>query len=723
MDTSTTNTTLHVEGMDCASCALGITKNLEKKGAENVFVDYATGEATFLLKDKNKLPLLIQSIHSIGYTVVDSKFREAQEGKLSPVEKRFYFTLPFTIILFFGHMLLSHSFILNQPLAQLFLCLPVFIIGIMQFGKSAWGSVKTGVPNMDVLIFIGSSSAFIYSIIGMIMYFGTHQVHNYLFFETTATIITLVLLGNVFEHRSVKQTTTAIRELSAIQVTTANIVGLQMGKEVISEIEYKDIMVGAILQVNTGDKIAVDGEIISGDATIDESMITGESIPVEKTITHKVIGGTIVVNGNVRMRAEKVGNETVLAKIIELVKKAQQNKPDIQKLGDRISAIFVPVVLGISILTFITNYFFVHFESGYPLRESIMRAIAVMVISCPCAMGLATPTAVMVGIGRAARKGILIKGGNTLEQFANIKNIVFDKTGTLTTGNFKIKNITTYDGKTQEEVIEILFQLEQHSSHPIAKSIVASLALSPHENGGSNPLLLKEIKEEKGLGVSGTDKDDNEYKIGSYKIATHLTKSNMHSVYMVRNNVLIATVDLEDEIKTNAKQLIGNLHKSGVTTFMLSGDNKIKCEALAEKLGIDAVYSEQLPAQKLALIDKLVKENSTAMVGDGVNDAPALARATVGISLSNATQVAIQSAQIILLKSNDLNILTDAHLISKHTLITIKQNLFWAFFYNVVAIPVAAMGFLSPALGALAMAASDVIVIGNSIRLKTKRLR
>ena len=711
-----TNITLQVEGMDCSSCAMGITKNLQKKGLENVYVDFATGEATFLLKDKSKLQSIIDGINSIGYKVVDSKYREEQEGKRSTIEKRFYFTLPFTLILFCAHMLLPHDFILNNPYIQLIICLPVFIIGVMQFGKSALGSLKTGVPNMDVLIFIGSAAAFIYSIIGMIMYTDIHTIHNYLFFETAASIITLVLLGNVIEHRSVKQTTTAIRELSAMQVTKAKIVSLQMGKEVLTEIEYKDIFAGALLQINTGDKIAVDGEIISGEVLIDESMITGESIPVEKTAGQKVIGGTIVLNGSLRMRAETVGNETVLAKIIELVKKAQQNKPNIQKLGDKIAAIFVPVVICISILTFCINYFFIDFHGADAVKESIMRAIAVLVISCPCAMGLATPTAVMVGIGRAAKKGILIKGGSTLEEFAKIKNIVFDKTGTITTGNFKIKNITVYNNASENEVKELVFQLEQHSSHPIAKSIVSELkniALTQ---------TFKNIKEEKGLGITAEDELGNAIQIGSYKVAAHLTASNMHTIYVVKNDKLIATLDLEDEIKTNAKQLIEDLHKSGITSILLSGDNKIKCETLAGKLGIDKVYSEQLPLQKMELIDKLVKENPTAMVGDGVNDSPSLAKATVGISLSNATQVAIQSAQIILLNSNDLLILREAQLISKHTLITIKQNLFWAFIYNIIAIPIAAMGLLSPAFGALAMALSDVIVVGNSIRLKTKKL-
>ncbi|MDO9188020.1 MAG: cation-translocating P-type ATPase [Bacteroidia bacterium] len=717
MAENSTNITLQVEGMDCTACALGITKTLQKKGLENVFVDFSTGEASFLLDDKSKLPLIIKSIDDLGYKVVDSKYREENEGKMSTIEKRFYFTLPFTIILFFGHMLLPHDFILNHPFIQLAMCLPVFVTGIIQFGKSAWGSLKTGVPNMDVLIFIGSTSAFIYSIIGIWMHYGTHEVHNYLFFETAATIITLVLLGNVFEHRSVRQTTTAIRELSAIQVTKAKMISLQMGKEVITEVDYKNIHVGALLQVNSGDKIPVDGEIISGDASIDESMITGESLPVEKALAHKVIGGTIVVSGNIRMRAEKVGDETLLAKIIELVKKAQQAKPNIQKLGDKISAIFVPIVLGISILTFCVNYFFVDFGISIdPLQESIMRSIAVLVISCPCAMGLATPTAVMVGIGRAAKKGILIKGGSTLEEFAKIKNIVFDKTGTLTTGDFKIKKIESFDGVSETEVKEILFVLEQHSSHPIAKSIITELS------GTTGTKKFINIKEEKGLGITASDEQNNTYQVGSYKIAAQISSNDTHNIYVLKNNLLIATIDIEDAIKLNARETITELQGQGITTIMLSGDNRKKCEDLAKKINIAKVFSEQSPSQKLEVIEQLTKSAPTAMVGDGINDAPALAKATVGISLSNATQVAIQTAQIILLKNNDLAMLTQAHLISKHTLITIKQNLFWAFFYNIVAIPVAAMGLLSPTVGALTMAFSDVIVIGNSIRLKTKKL-
>jgi Cu+-exporting ATPase len=490
------------------------------------------------------------------------------------------------------------------------------------------------------------------------------------------------------------------------------LVSLQLGKEVITEINYKDIHVGAILQVNTGDKVPVDGEIISGDATIDESMLTGESIPVEKAAGHKVIGGTILTNGNIRMRAESVGDETMLSKIIELVKKAQQTKPNIQKLGDKISAIFVPVVLGIALLTFLLSYYVFDIAS----KTALMNSIAVLVISCPCAMGLATPTAVMVGIGRAAKKGILIKGGSTLEEFAKIKNIVFDKTGTLTTGEFKIGAINILGNTNEAEIKEVLFHLEQHSSHPIAKSLVKEL-----KDSVANRKFI-DIKEEKGLGISAKDEHNNTYQVGSYKIASGQTLSDMHNVYVLKNEVLIATVDLVDTLKENVQSAIVDMQQQGIEPVLLSGDSRKKCEELAKSLGIKVVYSEQLPSQKLEIIEQLTKVHSTAMVGDGVNDAPALAKASVGISISNATQVAIQSAQIVLLKSNDLSQLNEAYLISKHTLITIKQNLFWAFFYNIVAIPIAAMGFLNPMVGALAMAFSDVIVIGNSIRLKNKKL-
>ncbi|MBA3901825.1 MAG: cadmium-translocating P-type ATPase, partial [Bacteroidetes bacterium] len=484
------------------------------------------------------------------------------------------------------------------------------------------------------------------------------------------------------------------------------------GHEHINEINAAEINKGDILQVNTGDKIPVDGKIVSGTVLIDESMITGESIPVEKSTGDEVIGGTIITSGNIRMNAEKVGSETVLAKIIEMVRNAQQKRPAIQKLGDKISAIFVPVVVGISAITFIIWYLII----GVPLATAIMTSIAVLVISCPCAMGLATPTAVMVGIGRAAKNGILIKGGNTLQELSNIKTVVFDKTGTLTTGNFKIKNIHTYNGAGETEVKNLLYSIEQHSSHPIAKSIVSELKQK------ATLLNLPDVSEIKGMGLKASDDEGNQYFLGGALAVRHLVENAAFNIYLVKNDKLIAAVDVEDEIKPSAKEVINNLKNKGIHTVLLSGDKKEKCEALASLLNIDTVHSEQLPSQKLEIIEELQKSGPVAMVGDGINDAPALAKATVGISLGNATQVAIQSAQVILLNGNDLNNVINAFQVGKHSVITIKQNFFWAFIYNIVAIPIAAMGMLSPMVAALAMAFSDVVVVGNSIRLKSKKI-
>lgn len=710
-------TELNVEGMTCNHCAMTITKYLEKLGLENVNVNFATNEVRYKSSDKVKLETIKNGIANLGYKVVEEKTNEHEHAHhpnhqnqpgLSSVEKKFLFCIIWTLPLF-SHMFLPKCFFLNNHFVQLALCIPVMITGMLHFGKSAWGSLKNGVPNMDVLIAIGSFSAFIYSLFGTIQHLG----HDYLFYETAATIITLVLLGNVLEHRSVKQTTTAISELTKLQPQKAKLISYNENlQETILEIDTAQIRKGQILLVNSGDKIPVDGEIVFGNGTVDESMITGESLPVEKKLNDKMIGGTILQNGNLKIKVIAVGKETVLAQIIEMVKNAQSQKPSIQKLGDKVSAIFVPAVLGISLLTFLISHFVFHISG----QNSLMHSIAVLVIACPCAMGLATPTAVMVGIGRAAQNGILIKGGNTLELFAGIKNIVFDKTGTLTTGNFKIKDFKTYE-INGEEAKNILFQLEKYSSHPIAKSIISNLA----HFGKLNDLMLIDIQEEKGIGIKAKDGQGNTYRAGSFQIAAHLTKENSHNIYLLKNEKLVATIDIEDEIKKETKETISFLKKQGIKPIMLSGDRFEKCKNIAEQIDIEEFYAEQLPEQKLELIKKLSEKAATAMVGDGINDAPALACATVGISLSNATQVAIQSAQIILLKEN-LSNLKYTYAISKHSLLTIKQNLFWAFFYNVLAIPVAAIGFLNPMIAALSMAFSDVIVIGNSIRLKTKNI-
>ena len=691
---------IQIEGMTCTNCAAGIKKHLINKGLEDVNVNFSTSEASCNIdasQDQNDVENIIKKL---GYSII--KPNKEIKKRISKVERYFYSTLIFTLPLF-SHMFFPEGSFIQNPILQFFLCLPVYLIGVTYFGKSAWSSLKTGIPNMDVLIFIGSSAAFFYSIYGWLIFGGTAEMHHYLFFETTATIITLVLLGNVLEHKSVQKTTTAIGDLSSIQEVIAKI----EVNGIIKEVSFDDIKVGDILAVNSGDKIPTDGIIVSGSAYIDESMITGESIPTNKSKDANVIGGTIITDGNVKIKASKVGSDTLLSQIIELVKNAQNNKPNIQKLGDQVSAVFVPVVLSIAILTFfIGHYYFL-----LSMQEAFLRGIAVLVISCPCAMGLATPTAVMVGIGRAAKNGILIKGGDSLEKLASIKSIVFDKTGTLTTGKFIVSNFNAMN-EDEEKIKNIIFNIEQHSSHPIAKSLCSAFK----EN--SSPLELNNIIEEKGVSISAKI-DEDLYTIGSSNI--HLSDEK-HDLFVLKNNKLIATLDISDELKTNTDLVISSLNKTGYTTTLLSGDKKNKCDKLSIELGITTTFSEQLPKDKIAKVEELVNQYPTAMLGDGINDAPALAKATIGISLGNATQIAIQSADVVLLNNENLEQLPQALQVGKHTLLTIKQNLFWAFSYNLAAIPIAFLGFLNPMWAALFMAFSDVIVIGNSIRLRYKKI-
>ncbi len=691
---------LQVTGMHCNNCALSVHKMLQKKGLEDIYVDFANEEVKFRMHDAAIMPQIVKDIEGLGYKVreADGPYRDKFYQK---VENKFLFSLLFTVPLFL-HMFLPFHW-LHNPYVQLALCFPVFILGCLHFGKSAFNSLKNGIPNMDVLIFIGSGAAFIYSLIGTLQNLGS----EYLFYETAATIITLVLLGNVLEKRSVRQTTSAVRDLMKFQEVKA----VKMLNGNLVNILSSEIQIGDTLVVNTGDKIPADGEVIWGEASVNEAMITGESIPVEKNKYDPVIGGTIVEKGNMHILATKVGKQTVLAQIIELMKSAQASKPAIQKLGDKVAAIFVPVVIAIALLTFALAYFM--FDLAF--QKALLNAIAVLVISCPCAMGLATPTAVMVGLGRAARNGILIKGGNTLEELARLKYMVFDKTGTLTSGNFKIKKLDILD-LTDQEVRSAIFGIESYSNHPIAKSLVNELSQQD-----KTKIIFRKVLEEKGVGMYAKDADGNSYKFGSKHILNSNEEAGDYSLFLKKNDHLIARIAIEDEIKPEAARLINTLKQLKIVPVLLSGDQQVKCDALAATLGIAEVYAEKLPHQKLEIIEQFKHKGKTAMVGDGINDAPALTLADVGISMSNASQIAIQSAGVVLLKS-DLKAIDFMLRIGKHTLLTIKQNLFWAFFYNVVAIPIAALGFLNPMIGALTMAFSDVIVIGNSIRLKTKSL-
>ena len=692
---------LRVTGMNCNNCAAGLSRYLQQLGLEEVYVNFSTEEVRFQENSTIGLEKVKAGIHKMGYQVVD----ETTPEQWWTLERKLLISAIFTLPLLLQHLLMSfgiHLWMDNFWL-QLALCTPVFIIGFLHFGKSAWSSLQTGVPNMDVLIFIGSTAAFVYSIVGTFL-----QEANYIFYETSAMIITLVLVGNWLEKRAVEQTTTAISDLNQLQAEQARKI---MPSGTVVVVDKQHVKVGDQLQVNEGDKIPVDGKVVSGSASVDESMLTGESMPVDKKIGDQVVGASLLVSGNFQMEVTAIGKNTVLSQIIELVKRAQEDKPDIQRLADKISAVFVPVVLLIALATVLLGYF----AFGLSFQQALMNSIAVLVISCPCAMGLATPTAVMVGVGRLARNGILVKGGKTLEIFAGIKQMVFDKTGTLTTGKFKLQQIDYFD-QSPAKVHTLIHKLEQSSSHPIAQSLVEEMK----DKVNGLELDLMEIKEEKGMGMLGIDGQGNKYKLGSSRILTEKEKTT-GQIHLTENDQLIASISIADEIRPEAVEAITQLKNQGVEPVILSGDLQEKTEQVAQSLGIKTFHAEKLPDEKLEIISQLSSQTTTAMVGDGINDAPALAKATLGVSLSTASQAAINSAQIVLLNGN-LDALPKAMNISKTTLQTIRQSLYWAFSYNIIAIPIAAMGFLNPMWGALFMAFSDVVVIGNAIRLKYRKI-
>ena len=479
-------------------------------------------------------------------------------------------------------------------------------------------------------------------------------------------------------------------------------------KELIFPVENTTLHVGDLILIKTGEQVPIDCKILWGEVNVNEALLTGESKPLHKIKKDGLIGGSLITDGTVKAQVTAVGKDTVLSNILTLVKQAQGEKPPIQQLADKISAIFVPAVLGIAALTFLIN-FFVFDISG---THSLMRSIAVLVISCPCAMGLATPAAIAVGLGRAAKNGILFRNAKSLELFKNIRTVVFDKTGTLTKGQFAISKWQSSIDETLFK--QIVFSLEKYSNHPIAKAITTGWKIN-------NAINWKKIEEIKGHGMKAEDAEGNIYQLGSYKIAVTLTQDAEHTAYLLQNDKLVGWFDMEDEIRTEAKDVISYLHSKNIQTILLSGDNLGRTKKIADILGIDKIYADKTPEEKLLIIEELNNENPVAMVGDGVNDAPALAKATIGISMSDATQLAVQSAQVVLMNKG-IQHLPLALGLGKHTFSTIKGNLFWAFIYNIIAIPVAAVGLLSPGIAALAMGFSDVVLAINSLWLNFKKV-
>ncbi|HLO38577.1 MAG TPA: cation-translocating P-type ATPase [Lacibacter sp.] len=737
-----------VDGMTCANCALTINKYLEKEGMKNVKANPASGEVLFDLVENTDTDKLEKGLESLGYQVAERNgvaAKPEEKKKMNRFLRYILLCAPFTLVLML-HMFEKwiHIHWLMNPWVQLALCTPVYVIGMSFFGRSAWKSIRNGMPNMNVLVAVGATAAFVYSLYGTL----TGQAEQYLFYETAATIITLVFLGNYLEDASVEQTQRALNSLAKSQKVMANMIAYdEHHHENIFPVENTVLHVGDLILIKNGEQIPADCKILWGEATVNEAIITGESLPLTKKQKDQLIGGSILVDGTVKAQVTATAKDSVLSNIVNLVKQAQGEKPPVQQLADKISAIFIPIVLGIAIVTLAANWIILK-----EFTPALMRSIAVLVIACPCAMGLATPAAIAVGLGRAAKNGVLFRNAKSLELFKNITQVVFDKTGTLTTGKFELaewkvlneewseantettignrqsandyataENIVMKAGPgthhsllTTQEFERIVYSLEKYSNHPIAACIATAWRTNKDERWAS-------VEETKGFGMKAVTKEGVEWIAGSYKAAAAETTDETHNVYVLRNGKLVGWVDVKDEVRAEAKQIVQYLKSKNIKTILLSGDRKTKSEAIAKQLGIDEVIAEQTPQQKLEVIERLNKITPTAMVGDGINDAPALAKATIGISLSEASQVAMQTADVVLMNHGLKNLPLSLGL-GKHTFITIKQNLFWAFCYNIVAIPVAAFGLLTPTFGALVMGLSDVVLAINSVRLFVKRV-
>lgn len=708
---------LDITGMSCEACAARITKLLNKLPVEEAVINSITNSG--VVRFKNGLVTeeeIIKQVEKAGYgaTVVkdEDNVINRDDKELKGLKRDLIISLIFTIPLFsamFFHMAGMHIFLLNGWV-QLALAIPVqFYIG-RRFYKGAFNSIRGGGANMDVLIVMGTSAAFFFSLYHTII--GSSE----LYYESSAVIITLILLGKYFEKRAKTRTTDAINKLMELQAKTAVV---ERDGEVI-EIPIEEVVVGDIIDVRPGEKVAVDGKIIFGETSIDEAMVTGESIPREKTVGDEVIGGTINKNGFIKFEATKVGKDTMLSQIVKLVEQAQEHKAPVQRLADKIAGVFVPSVIVIAIFTFAITWFV-----KKSIDPAIMHAVAVLVIACPCSLGLATPTAIMVGTGRGANLGILIKSGEYLERACNIDSVVFDKTGTLTEGKPVVKSVENYSGTSEEEMLRIFSSLENASQHPLGEAVVNYC-----KEKGIEMEEVSNFESLTGMGVSGSIKGVL-YFIGNRKLMDEknisysaediekLQEKGETPLMLFDEKSLLGIISVADEVKESSKEAIDKLHEMGIETYMITGDSNRAASAIAKSLDIERVYAEVLPQDKSDKIKEIKTEGKVvAMVGDGINDAPALAEADIGFAIGTGTDVAIEASDITII-NGDINSVVKAIELSKRTMRTIKQNLFWAFFYNVIGIPIAALGFLNPMIAGAAMAFSSVSVVTNSLRLKS----
>ncbi len=731
--------TLPVTGMTCAACVNSVEKTLQKQpGVQHTEVNLGTHEATLELETHVDEKSLAQALEAVGYgLIITEDEEESQELVQAEQHKRYQsiranligasiLTLPVFII---GMFLPELE---NGPYVSLAFTAPVLLIFGRQFYQHAFKQAIQKTASMDTLVALSTGIAFIFSLFNTVFpeFMLANGLEPHVYYEAAAVIITFILLGKFLEERAKAKTGTAIQKLMSLQPQTVHeLVNGQQQDKPLKAVKPQDILL-----VKPGENIALDGEVIEGNSFVNESMISGEPVAVEKNVGDKLYAGTINQKGSLTYRVDKTGKETVLGQILEMIKKAQGSKAPVQRLADKIAAIFVPIVLGIAILTFAAWLIFGGADASV---QGMLAAISVLVIACPCALGLATPTALMVGIGKGAQHHILIKDARSLELAHKVNAVVFDKTGTLTIGEPKVVGIEWLDEAAKEEA-DLLVTIEKHSEHPLAEAIVNAF-----EGKLSGEIEAKDFQSLTASGVSASYLGKSFY-IGKKGLliekgitieesllskASKWQNESKTVVWFADESKALAAMAIEDPVKIESKSAIDQLHHQGIDTYLLTGDNQQTAQAVAEELGIQNVKSELLPSEKSAFIKRLQSKGKTvAMVGDGINDSEALAVADVSMAMGSGSDIALDVAQIALI-GRDMQTVPNALNLSKKTVNTIRQNLFWAFIYNIIGIPIAAgllypfNGFmLNPMIAGAAMAFSSVSVVLNSLRLKSIRL-